>query len=204
MAKFTGFQKVFGGGQKFHDSLEGLLRQPVVISGRMPNGIVGRRGRPVVYDAATGLFKPIVLARVEAVVEDETVVDGAVPKVELSAYDGLIAGQTYKLLLRDGTTADATVTQVVAPTYDPISTLQTNQDYVALNTDADLAQVAYIAPATFNPSTKADGFVYEDSDSETVGVAVVLEGAKLEHLLGVELFGFGAKVINGLVFFYTA
>lgn len=198
MAKFTGFQKVFGVGQKFHDSLEGLLRQPVVISGRMPNGIVGRRGRPVVYDAATGLFKPIVLARVVSVV------NAAAKKVELSAYDGLIAGQTYKLLLRNGTTADATVTEVVAPTYDPVSTLQTNQDYVALNTNADLAQVAYIAPATFNPATKADGFVYEDSDSETVGVAVVLEGAKLEHLLGVELFGFGAKVIDGLVFFYTA
>lgn len=198
MAKFTGFQKVFGVGQKFHDSLEGLLRQPVVISGRTPNGIVGRRGRPVVYDAATGLFRPVVLARVVSIV------DATTKKVELSAYDGLIAGQTYKLLLRDGTTADATVTEVVAPTYDPISTLQTNQDYVALNTLADLAQVAYIAPATFDPATKADGFVYEDSDSETVGVAVVLEGAKLEHLLGVELFGFGAKVIDGLVFFYTA
>jgi hypothetical protein len=112
--------------------------------------------------------------------------------------------QAYKLILRDGTTANATVTEIVAPAYDPISTLQTNQDYVALNTTADVAQVVYIAPATFDPTTKADGFVYEDSDSETVGVAVVLEGAKLEQLLGVELFGFGAKVIDGLVFFYTA
>ena len=198
MAKFTEFQKVFGVGQKFHDSLEGLLRQPLVISGRMPDGIVGRRGRPVVYDAATGRFKPMVLARVASVV------DASAKKVKLSAYDGLIAGQTYKLILRDGSTADATVTEVVAPAYDPISTLQTNQDYVALNTTADIAQVAYIAPATFDPATKADGFVYEDSDSETVGVAVVLEGAKLEHLLGVELFGFGAKVIDGMVFFYTA
>ncbi len=202
MPKFTGFQKVFGVGQKFHDSLEGLLREPLVVSGRMTNGFVGRRGRPVVYDAATGRFRPLVLAKVVSVL------DAATKKVELSAYDGVVAGQPYKLILRDGTTADATVTAVVAPSYDPVSTLQTNQDYVTLNITTtpapDISQVAYIAPATFTATTKADGFVYEDSDSETVAVAVTLEGAKLEQLLGVELFGFGAKVINGLVFFYTA
>lgn len=201
MAKFTGFQKVFGVGQKFHNSLEGLIRQPLTISGTLTGGYLPRRGRPVRYNPETGVFEVVIHSRV-------TPIDAANGKAKLSAYDGLTVGGNVVLVKSDGTIQTATIAQLQAPVYDPVSTLQTNEDFVVLqkgNAPVNLTGVVYLAPAEANFEIQADGIVYEDADENPASVAVEVDGAKVEHVLGADIptvaSTLGFKVISGLVFF---
>lgn len=201
MAKFTGFQKVFGVGQKFHDSLEGLIRPPLVISGTLAGGYLPRRGRPVWYNPENGTFEVAIHSRV-------TPIDAASGKAKLSAYDGLTVGSNVMLVKSDGTKQPATIAQLQAPVYDPVSTLQTNEDFVVLqsgNAPVNLTGVVYLAPAGTVFEAQAAGIVYEDADENPASVAVEVDGAKVEHVLGADIptvaSVLGFKVISGLVFF---
>ncbi|AYJ74758.1 capsid protein [Thermus phage phiFa] len=201
MARFTGFSKVFSVGQKFHDSLEGLLRSPLAISGTLAGGYLPRRGRPVRYDPATDTFAVVIHSRV-------TPIDAANGKAKLSAYDGLTVGDSVVLVKSDGTTQTATIAQLQAPVYDPVSTLQTNEDFVVLQSGTapvDLTGVVYLAPAGTDLTRRVDGIVYEDADENPASVAVEVDGAKVEHVLGADIASvasaLGFKVISGLVFF---
>lgn len=201
MAKFTGFSKVFSVGQKLHDSLEGLIRQPLAISGTLAGGYLPRRGRPVRYNADTGEFVVVLHSRV-------TPIDAANGKAKLSAYDGLVVGQSVTLVKADGTTQTATIAQLQAPVYDPVSTLQTNEDFVMLRSGTaavNLANVVYLAPGGVDLTRKVDGIVYEDADENPASIAVEVDGAKVEHVLGADIASvasaLGFKVLSGLVFF---
>lgn len=201
MAKFTGFQRVFTVGQKFHDSLEGLLRPPLVISGTLAGGYLPRRGRPVRYNPATGTFEVVIHSRV-------TPIDAASGKAKLSAYDGLTVGSNVVLVKSDGTTQTATIAQLQAPVYDPVSTLQTNEDFVVLQSGSapvNLTDVVYLAPAETDFTSQVAGIVYEDADENPASVAVEVDGARVEHVLGADIpivaASLGFRVISGLVFF---
>lgn len=201
MAKFTGFQKVFGVGQKFHDSLEGLIRPPLVISGTLAGGYLPRRGRPVWYNPENDTFTVVIHSRV-------TPIDAASGKAKLSAYDGLTVGSYVTLVKSDGTRQSATIAQLQAPVYDPVSTLQTNEDFVVLqsgNAPVNLTDVVYLAPAGITFEAQATGIVYEDADENPASVAVEVDGARVEHVLGADIpavaSALGFKVISGLVFF---
>lgn len=202
----TPFNTLFKVGQKFHDSLEGLLRHPLIIAGALPTGFESRRGRPVRFNATTGTYDIVIHSRV-------TAVDAPNGKVKLSAYDGLAVGDTVTLIKSDGSTASATISQLQAPAYDPISTLQTNEDFIVLTTtDAngnpiafDATGVVYLAPAGADLNTVVSGILYEDGTEPEAPVAVEVDGAKVEHVFGADISAIasklGFKVVDGLVFF---
>lgn len=112
------------------------------------------------------------------------------------------------LVKSDGTKQPATIAQLQAPVYDPVPTLQTNEDFVVLqsgNAPVNLTGVVYLAPAGTVFEAQAAGIVYEDADENPASVAVEVDGAKVEHVLGADIptvaSVLGFKVISGLVFF---
>jgi roadblock/LC7 domain-containing protein len=196
------FKKLFAVREKQHDSLEGLLRQPLAITGTLKGGFVGRRGRLVRYDRLNSAYDVVIAAKVLSA-------DNAANKLKLSSYDGLQVG-SVKAILADGSAVTVNITQIQGPVYDPVSTLQTNEDFVVIDDPdgagpQDVADIRYIAPATADLTQKVDGIVYEDSRDANASVAVEVDGARVEHVMGADLPALaatlGLKVIDGLVFF---
>jgi hypothetical protein len=207
MPVVTPFRKLFEVKEKQHNSLEGLLRHPVIVSGPMATGYLPRRGQLVRWDATANVWQPVIYAK--ARVENS--------KLKLSVYDNLVVGNNYKVILSDGSVATVALTQLVVPTFDPVSTLQTNEDY-AVFADPDGAgpltpnDIRYVCPATADLATKVDGIVYEDSFRNhsnpaapvAAGVAVEVDGAKVGEVYGADTTlaaTLGFKLLNGLVFF---
>jgi hypothetical protein len=207
MPTVTPFKKLFSVSEKQHNSLEGLLRHPVIVGGAFYTGHQARRGQLVRWDKSYSMWAPVVYAK--ARVENG--------KLKLSTYDGLTVGDNYKVILSNGTVATVQLTQLVPPVFDPVSTLQTNEDY-AVFADPDGAgpltpnDILYVCPNVADLSTPVDGVVYEDSHGgdgviphvATVAVAVELDGAKAEEVYAADTplaATLGLKVINGLVFF---
>lgn len=196
------FKRLFTVREKQHDSLEGLLRQPIIITGTLSGGFTGRRGRPVRYNESTGTYDVVIAAKVLSA-------DNATNKLKLSSYDGLSVGGV-QAILADGTVVSLNITQLQGPVYDPVSTLQTNEDFVVVDDPdgagpLDVADIRYLAPAGATFTSMATGIIYEDSRDATAPVAVEVDGARVEHVMGADIpnvaASLGLKVVDGLVFF---
>lgn len=195
----TPWRKVLQAAQPHHDSLEGLLRQPLVLSATFDDAYgTPKRGALLYKDAASGKMRPIVLAEVGAVT------DGTTYAVTwyVSKFD---PAWTVKAVLNDGTTAAVDATAYSMAVTDEHTGLTVGSDTVTFALALPAGTVALIlAEAEGKP---LEGVVYESSKNPDFALAVEVEGARPEKVAaGNSAFVDGLAGVtkkNGLLFIRT-
>lgn len=195
----TPWKKVLQASMPHHDSLEGLLRPPLVLSAKYDENYgTPKRGALVFKDESSGLFRPMVLAEVGALQSGTTYA----VKWYVTKFD---PAWSVKAVLSDGTTAAADATAYGMAVTDPNTGLQTGTDTITFAAALPAGTVAIILAEAEGKAL--EGVVYESVLSQDFPLAVEVEGASPDKISAggsafVQALA-GIKAKQGLLFIRT-
>lgn len=170
------------------DSLEGLLRHPLIVSGTYDEAFgTPRRGQLVVYDEATEVYKPVIAAEI-------TAVNGA-GDYDVTRWGDIEVGATVHVAEEDG----------AAPVAATVTAIDTDAGTLTVDFGGGVepAAPALVLYDGQEAVAAIDGIVYESSLDTDCAVAISVEGARPETVAGgASSFVSGlVKRASGLLFF---
>lgn len=172
----TTWKKVLQASMPHHDSLEGLLRPPLVLSAKYDEDYgTPKRGALVFKDAVSGKMRPIVLAEVGALLET----GGS--SYEVTWYvTKFNPAWAVKAVLSDGSTAAVDATAYGMTMTDPNTGLKSGADTMTFAADLPANTVAIILAEAEGKAL--EGVVYESVLSQDFPLAVEVEGASPDKI----------------------
>lgn len=182
------------------DSLEGILRHPITMTGQMADADASKlalRGQIVSYNAGTKRYSPIFVMEISSR-DSEGVYDGV-------QYGKVSVGDTVHVLNADGTEGvDATVTAVsYSKNTDSIVEARSMSITVDYGAETEPTSAALILFDGMEAASM-DGIIYESFNDINIPVSVCVEGARPETIAGgataFVLEGLGGTLVQDLLF----